>query len=71
MSALPQAIVPNLQNQFRECIYSTSGPGFPSNSVSIVVYHLIQIIRYKFRSYDHLQEEIYTSENRVALDGNP
>jgi hypothetical protein len=30
--------------------------------ISIVVYYFIQIIRYMFRSYDHLQVEIYTSE---------
>jgi hypothetical protein len=28
----------------------------------IVVYYFIQIIRYMFRSYDHLQVEIYTFE---------
>jgi hypothetical protein len=33
--------------------------GFPSNgTVSIVVYYFIQIMRYMFRSYDHLQVEI-------------
>jgi hypothetical protein len=37
--------------------------GFPSNAtVSIVVYYFIQIIRYMFWSYDHLQVGIYTSE---------
>jgi hypothetical protein len=37
--------------------------GFPSNAtVSIVVYYFIQIIHYMFRSYDHLQVEIYSSE---------
>jgi hypothetical protein len=29
-------------------------------------YHFIQIIRYMFRSYDHLQAEIYTSEMNMT-----
>jgi hypothetical protein len=33
-----------------------------TNSVSVVVYYFIQIIRYMLRSYDHLQVEIYTLE---------
>jgi hypothetical protein len=30
-----------------------------TNSVLIVVYYFIQIIRYMFRLYDHLQVDIY------------
>jgi hypothetical protein len=49
------------------------------NSISIVVYYFIQIIRHMFRWYDHLQAEIANNLNkivnnywnRVALDGNP
>jgi hypothetical protein len=43
--------------------------GFPSNAtlISIVVYYFIQIIRYMFRSYDHLQTEVYTSEININM----
>jgi hypothetical protein len=46
---------------------------FPSNAtlISIVFYHFIQIIRFMFWSYDHLQVEIFPPEDGVALDGNP
>jgi hypothetical protein len=38
---------------------------FPPNAtVSISIYYFIQIIRYMFQSYDHLQAEIYTSETQ-------
>jgi hypothetical protein len=33
------------------------------NSASIVLQYFIQIIRYMLRSYDHLQVQIYTSQN--------
>jgi hypothetical protein len=64
---LPSPVtVYNLMHPFKRgylhpvaCIRSGSGV---SVSVSIVVYYFIQIIRYMFRSYDHLQAEIYTSE---------
>jgi hypothetical protein len=35
--------------------------------VSILVYYFIQIIRYMFRSYDHLQVEIYTAEFTLVI----
>jgi hypothetical protein len=37
------------------CVETGSGVSVQRNSVSIVVYYFIQIIRYMFRSYDHLQ----------------
>jgi hypothetical protein len=49
-------------------------------TVSIAVYYFIQINRYMFRSYDHLQAKhvavnlnkiVNSYWNRVALDGNP
>jgi hypothetical protein len=39
-----------------------SGASVERNPVSILVYYFIQIIRYMFLSYDHLQAEIYASE---------
>jgi hypothetical protein len=44
------------------CIRSGSGVSVKRNTVSIVVYYFIQIIRCMFRSYNHLQVEIYTYE---------
>jgi hypothetical protein len=41
---------------------SGSGVSVQRNTVSIVVYCFIQINSYMFRSYDHLQVEIYTFE---------
>jgi hypothetical protein len=43
-------------------IGSGSGVSVQRNSVSLVVCYFIQIIRYVFRLYDHLQAELYTSE---------
>jgi hypothetical protein len=40
------------------CIRSGSGASVQRNSLSVVVYYFIQIIRYMFPSYDHLQVEI-------------
>jgi hypothetical protein len=49
---------------------------FQRNSISIVVYYFIRIMRYMFQSYDHLQVDnlnkiVNNYWNRVALDGNP
>jgi hypothetical protein len=56
------------------CIRSGSAVSVQRNSVSVVVYYFIQIIRYMFRSYDHLQAEIYTvvliSTRRWSYDRN-
>jgi hypothetical protein len=50
------------------CIRSVSGVSVERNSVSIVVYYFIQIMRYILRSYDHLQVEIYTRKfNLMAI----
>jgi hypothetical protein len=43
----------------------------PSNAtVSIVFYYFIQIIRYMFRSYDHLQAEKHTPEIKMLININ-
>jgi hypothetical protein len=45
--------------------------GYPCNAtlVSIVVYYFIQNIRYMFRSYDHLQVEIYMGRTKETCSG--
>jgi hypothetical protein len=39
-------------------------------SISIVFYYFIQLSRYTFRSYDHLQAEIYTCTSNINTTEN-